>query len=168
MLEYLSRYFRITAVYYNPNITPLNEYELRANELRRLIESMPLENPVSLLVPDYAPDSFHEIAKGHENDREGGERCTACYRLRLEEAAKIAAEDGFDYFTTTLSISPLKNAAKLNTIGGELATKYGVAYLYSDFKKKDGYKRSCLLSEQYGLYRQNYCGCIYSKRDSSV
>ena len=168
VLEYLSRYFRITALYYNPNITPLNEYELRANELRRLIESMPLENPVSLLVPDYAPDSFREIAKGHENDREGGERCTACYRLRLEEAAKIAAEGGFDYFTTTLSISPLKNAAKLNTIGGELATKYGVAYLYSDFKKKDGYKRSCLLSEQYGLYRQNYCGCIYSKRDSSV
>lgn len=168
VLEYLSQYFHITVLYYNPNISPKSEYELRADEQKRLIEKMPLPRPVSLIVADYSTERFDAIAKGHENDHEGGERCVACYRLRLEETARIAAEGGYDYFTTTLSISPLKNAAKLNAIGGELSTQYGVPYLYSDFKKKEGYKRSCQLSVEYDLYRQNYCGCIYSKRNIPV
>ena len=166
VLEYLSRYFAITVLYYNPNISPADEFVRRAEEQRRLIEEMPLIHPASLIVGDYAPEHFTKIAKGRENDPEGGERCFACYRLRLEEAARAAAEGGFDYFTTTLSISPLKNAAKLNEIGKELADKYGVAYLFSDFKKREGYKRSCQLSTEYSLYRQNYCGCAYSKRDA--
>ena len=166
VLEYLSRYFAITVLYYNPNISPAEEFTYRAEEQQRLIDEMPHHHPVSLIVGDYTPERFSEIAKGHENDPEGGERCFACYRLRLEEAARTAKDGGFDYFTTTLSISPLKNAAKLNEIGKELAVEYGVSYLFSDFKKREGYKRSCQLSAEYGLYRQDYCGCIYSKRDA--
>ncbi len=166
VLEYLSRYFAITVLYYNPNISPAEEFTYRAEEQQRLIDEMPHHHPVSLIVGDYTPERFSEIAKGHENDPEGGERCIACYRLRLEEAARTAKDGGFDYFTTTLSISPLKNAAKLNEIGKELAVEYGVSYLFSDFKKREGYKRSCQLSAEYGLYRQDYCGCIYSKRDA--
>lgn len=166
VLEYLSRYFAITVLYYNPNISPAEEFARRAEEQQRLIGEMPHHHPVSLIVGDYAPERFGEIAKGHENDPEGGERCFACYRLRLEEAARAAKGGGFDYFTTTLSISPLKNAAMLNEIGKELADEYGVSYLFSDFKKREGYKRSCQLSAEYGLYRQDYCGCIYSKRDA--
>ncbi len=167
VLEFLSRYFAITVLYYNPNISPADEFIRRAEEQRRLIDEMPHHHPVSLIIGDYAPERFAEIAKGHENDPEGGERCFACYRMRLEEAARAAVEGGFDYFTTTLSISPLKNAAKLNEIGKELADKYDVAYLFSDFKKREGYKRSCQLSNEYGLYRQDYCGCAYSKRDAA-
>lgn len=166
VLEYLSRYFAITVLYYNPNISPTPEFEHRAAEQIRLIKEMPLLNPVECVVGRYDPTEFTAIAKGHENDPEGGERCTACYRLRLEETAKIAREGGFDYFTTTLSISPLKDAQRLNSIGGELAERYGVPYLFSDFKKREGYKRSIQLSADYGLYRQDYCGCAYSKRDA--
>lgn len=167
VLEYLSRYFAITVLYYNPNISPVEEFSHRAEEQRRLINEIPHHHPISLIVGNYTPDKFVAIAKGHEGDPEGGERCFACYRLRLEEAARAAADGGFDYFTTTLSISPLKNAAKLNEIGKELSARYGVAYLFSDFKKREGYKRSCQLSAEYGLYRQDYCGCVYSKRDAA-
>lgn len=168
VLEYLSRYFAITVLYYNPNISPAEEFIRRAKEQQRLIDEMAHHHPVSLIVGDYTPERFNEIAKGHENDPEGSERCFNCYRLRLEEAARSAADGGFDYFTTTLSISPLKNAAKLNELGKELADKYGVSYLFSDFKKREGYKRSCQLSAEYELYRQDYCGCIYSKRDAAL
>ncbi len=163
VLEYLNRFFHITAFYYNPNISPAEEYGHRLDELRRLTEEMPLTNPVEVVGGAYEPEKFRAVAKGHEQDPEGGERCFACYRLRLEESVRLAKEQGFDYFTTTLSISPLKNAEKLNAIGKELSEQYGVPYLYSDFKKKEGYKRSCALSAMYHLYRQDYCGCVYSK-----
>lgn len=168
VLEYLSRYFSITVLYYNPNISPVEEFTRRADEQRRLIEEMPHQHPISLTVGNYEPELFTKLAKGHENDPEGGERCFACYHLRLEEAARAAKNGSFDYFTTTLSISPLKNAAKLNEIGKQLADEYGIPYLFSDFKKREGYKRSCQLSAEYGLYRQDYCGCIYSKRDAAL
>mgnify|MGYP003314255617 CR=1 FL=1 len=164
VLEYLTHYFDITAFYYNPNINPAEEYEHRVEELERLIRQMPLFRPVTVQRGNYEPERFAAIAAGHENDPEGGERCFACYRLRLTEAAEVARTGGFDYFTTTLSISPLKSAVKLNEIGRELSAAYGVPYLYSDFKKKEGYKRSCALSAEYHLYRQNYCGCVYSKK----
>ncbi len=163
VLEYLSQYFEITVLYYNPNIFPAEEYQKRSEEQQKLIASMPGKHPVSLQVIPYCPERFYEIAKGLEKESEGGERCFRCYRLRLEETARLAAEGGYDYFATTLTISPLKNARKLNEIGEELAGIYQVAHLPSDFKKKNGYKRSVELSEQYGLYRQNYCGCVFSK-----
>lgn len=166
VLEYLSQYFDITVLYYNPNISPAAEFEKRAAEQERLVASIPTLHPVAFLCGHYDPSEFTAISKGLEDLPEGGERCTKCYRLRLEETAKLAKELGYDYFTTTLSISPLKDAERLNTIGGELAEQYGVAYLYSDFKKKEGYKRSIQLSADYTLYRQDYCGCIYSKRDA--
>lgn len=167
-LEYLAEYFDIVDFYYNPNIAPKDEHDKRAFELKRLIERMSADNGavIEFIEGRYEPEKFYEICKGLENVREGGERCFKCYRLRMEEAAKLAAEIGADYFTTTLSISPLKNAAKINEIGRELAGIYGVEHLPSDFKKKNGYKRSVELSAQYNLYRQNYCGCIYSKADS--
>lgn len=163
VLEYLDNFFDITVFYYNPNISPLSEYEKRISELRRLISEMPLSHKINFIGGTYEPEKFDNIAKGLENVPEGGERCFKCYRLRMEEAAKIAAEKGFDYFTTTLSISPHKNAEMLNEIGVELEKEYNIKYLYSDFKKKNGYKRSIELSREYNLYRQNYCGCIYSK-----
>lgn len=163
VLEYLSRYFSISILYYNPNISPEIEYEKRKAELERLIESMPLEHPVSLLPCEYSGEDFQKIAKGLENVPEGGERCMHCFRLRLGRAAEEAKRLNFDYFTTTLSISPLKNAAALNRIGEEVGQAAGVRHLPADFKKKDGYKRSLELSREYNLYRQNYCGCIYSK-----
>ncbi len=168
VLEYLSQYFYITVLYYNPNISPAAEYERRLAEQQSLIAAQPHALPVSFLAGEYEPQRFFELAKGLESLPEGGERCFRCYRLRLEEAAKTAAAIGADYFTTTLSISPHKNAAVLNAIGKELAAQYKVAYLCSDFKKKNGYRRSCQLSEQYGLYRQDYCGCIYSKQESEA
>lgn len=163
VLEYLSSYFHITVLYYNPNIYPPEEYSSRAAEQKRLTEQLPGKYPIQFVEGRYLPEEFYAVAKGHELDKEGEERCFACYRLRLEEAAKYAKEAEFDYFTTTLSISPLKNAAKLNEIGAQLAKEYGTAYLFSDFKKKEGYKRSIQLSQEYELYRQNYCGCVYSK-----
>lgn len=165
VLEYLSNYFEITIFYYNPNIFPENEYIKRILEQQTLISDMPTKHPVSFLAGHYDRERFFQIAEGLEHLKEGGERCFKCYELRLEEAARIAKEGSFDYFTTTLSISPLKNADKLNEIGNKLADKYGVTYLQSDFKKKNGYKRSIELSSQYGLYRQDYCGCEYSYRD---
>ncbi len=163
VLEYLSAYFDITVFFFNPNISPESEYEFRKNELSRLIGEMPLPHGIDILFGRYDPNEFYEMAKGLEELPEGGERCKGCYRLRLSETAAVAKARGFDYFTTTLSISPYKNAEWLNTIGAEVGADAGVKYLFSDFKKKNGYKRSCELSEQYGLYRQNYCGCEFSK-----
>ncbi len=162
-LEYLSQYFKITVFYYNPNIYPEKEYSHRVDEIKRLISEMKFENEVDFIEGSFDPDKFYSLVKGLEDCKEGYERCFLCYRLRLEETAKHAKEKGFDYFTTTLSISPLKNAAKINEIGEELAEIYGVAHLPSDFKKKNGYKRSIELSKEYSLYRQNYCGCVFSK-----
>ena len=163
VLEYLSEYFKITVFFYNPNIDPESEYTKRILELQRLIASMNLKHPVSFIAGQYDSERFYEMAKGLETVKEGGERCFKCYELRLREAAEIAKEGEFEYFTTTLSISPHKNAQKLNEIGQRLGEEYGVEYLLSDFKKKNGYKRSIELSEEYGLYRQNYCGCVFSK-----
>ena len=163
VLEYLSEYFSITDFYYNPNIEPEEEYHKRSAELQRLIGSMKMTHPVAFVEGDYDPQIFHEMAKGMEDIPEGGERCFRCYELRMREAAKRAAEGGFDYFTTTLSISPLKNAQKINEIGERLAAEYGVRHLPSDFKKKNGYLRSIKLSKEYDLYRQDYCGCVFSK-----
>ena len=163
VLEYLTNYFDITVLYYNPKITPAAEYDKRVTELKRLIAEAPYPHPVRLMEGRYDSNEFFAIAKGLEDLPEGGERCFRCYTLRLEESARIAAEGHYDYFTTTLSVSPYKNADKLNAIGRELSERYGVSYLYSDFKKKNGYKRSIELSTQYGLYRQDYCGCVYSK-----
>ena len=151
VLEYLSQYFSITVFYYNPNIFPEEEYEKRVEEQRRLIGELPAKHPVHLLVGDYQPQRFFDAVRGWEKEPEGGERCFRCYRLRLGEAARLAAEGGYDYFTTTLTISPLKNARKLNEIGEELESIYGVKHLPSDFKKKNGYKRSVELSARYGL-----------------
>ena len=165
VLEYLSNYFEITVFYYNPNIFPENEYTKRILEQQMLIDDMKMKYPVSFLAGNYDRDRFFEMAAGLEHLREGGERCFKCYELRLEEAAKVARDGGFDYFTTTLSISPMKNAEKLNEIGTKIGKKYDVSYLQSDFKKKNGYKRSIELSKTYGLYRQDYCGCEFSFRD---
>ncbi len=168
VLEYLSEYFKITLLFYNPNITPVTEYEKRYCELERLVKEMPLANIPMLINAEYEPEKFFSIAKGMENLPEGCERCFVCYRLRLEKAAQYAAVNKFDYFTTTLSISPHKNATELNKIGSELAAKYDVPYLYADFKKNNGYKRSIELSKIYGLYRQNYCGCVFSQRNVNM
>lgn len=163
VLEYLSRYFAITVLYYNPNIYPPDEYRLRAEEERQLIARMPFVHPVTMKEGTYDPQLFYEAARGLEGEPEGGKRCEACYELRLKEAAREAKAGGYDFFTTTLSISPLKPAGKLNQIGERVAEEYGTVYLPSDFKKRDGYKRSIELSREYGLYRQNYCGCVYSR-----
>lgn len=165
VLEYLSRYFEITVFFYNPNISPSEEYEKRVEEIRRMIGKMEFVHPVKLVEGEYDPQVFFQMAKGMEHIPEGGERCFGCYRLRMEEAARLAKEGNYDYFTTTLSISPLKNAQKINEIGEELAEIYQVSHLPSDFKKKNGYKRSIELSGEYELYRQDYCGCVFSKRE---
>ena len=165
VLEYLSEYFEITVFFYNPNISLEEEYRKRVEEIKRLVREMKFAHSVHIEEGNYDPQVFYEMAKGMEKLPEGGERCFKCYRLRMEEAAKAARDGGYDYFTTTLSISPLKNAQKINEIGEELAETYGVAHLPSDFKKKNGYKRSIELSHEYDLYRQNYCGCVFSKRE---
>ncbi|MGN1194519.1 MAG: epoxyqueuosine reductase QueH [Acutalibacteraceae bacterium] len=162
-LEYLSDYFKITVFYYNPNISPESEYVHRVAEEKRLISSLNVKNKIDFIEGEFNPTDFYEAVKGLEDVKEGGERCFKCYRLRLEQTAKLAQKLGFDYFTTTLTISPLKNAEKINEIGEELSEKYGVMHLPSDFKKKDGYKRSIELSKQFLLYRQDYCGCAFSK-----
>ena len=168
VLEYLSRYFKITVFYYNPNIYPEEEFYKRRSEQERFISQLPAKNPISFIGTEHMSEEFYKAVKGLEHIREGGERCFACYRLRLEESAIAARDMGADYFTTTLSISPMKNAQKLNEIGGELGEKYGVKYLFSDFKKKNGYKRSTELSREYGIYRQNYCGCVFSLRERKI
>lgn len=162
-LEYLSEFFEITVVYYNPNIFPEEEYEFRAAEQERFINSFKSKYPIKFVKAPYTPSVFYDIAKGLEKEPEGGERCTKCYKLRLEYTARLARDMNMDYFTTTLSISPLKDAHRLNSIGLELEEIYKVPYLVSDFKKKNGYKRSIELSKEYEMYRQNFCGCIYSK-----
>ncbi len=162
-MEYLTKYFDITLLFYNPNMDSIDEYEKRENELKRLVREAGF--PVKVIIDDYDGNIYDEAVKGMEDIPEGGKRCFVCYELRLERAASYAAEGGFDYFTTTLSISPYKNAEKINEIGERLAKKYGVAHLPSDFKKKNGYKRSIELSKEYDLYRQDYCGCVYSKRE---
>lgn len=165
VLEYLSDYFYITVLYYNPNIYPEDEYYHRAAEQKRFVKEFPTKYPVTFVEGNFEPERFYETVKGYENIREGGERCFRCYELRLREAAEYAKKLNCDYFTTTLSISPMKNAVKLNEIGGRLAEEYGIPYLYSDFKKRDGYKRSTVISAEYGMYRQDYCGCVFSKRE---
>lgn len=188
VLEYLRPFFRITVFYFNPNITEKEEYDRRAEEQKRLIavynrqleawekeregqndrrsgEAATEAYPIEVAEGDYDRELFFRKIKGLESCREGGERCFACYELRLEETARRAKEAGADYFTTTLTISPLKNAGKINEIGETLSGRYGVAFLPSDFKKKDGYKRSVELSKEHGLYRQDYCGCVFSKRE---
>ena len=166
-LEYLSEYFKITVFYYNPNIYPESEYALRTEEQKRLIKELKVKNEISFLEIGFNPEEFYSAVKGLEKEKEGGERCFVCYRLRLSKTAEEAKKRGFDYFTTTLSISPLKNAEKLNEIAEDEGIKNGIKHLPSDFKKKNGYKRSTELSRQYGLYRQDYCGCVYSVRDKN-
>lgn len=163
VLEKLLNYFDITILYYNPNIYPNEEYIKRLNTQNEIIAKMKAK--VNLLELGHKEEDFKKIAKGLEKEKEGGARCTKCYYLRLEETAKLAKDNNYDYFCTTLSVSPHKNSEKLNQIGKMLEEKYKVKYLYSDFKKKDGYKRSIELAKKYGLYRQDYCGCEYSKKE---
>lgn len=165
VLEYLSKYFEIDVLFYNPNISTTEEYNHRAEELIRFINEMEFQHSVKPIIANYDSKEFYEYVKGYEKAKEGGERCFKCYRLRLEFSGKYAKDNGYDYFTTTLSISPLKNAQKLNEIGKEISEKYNIDYLFSDFKKKNGYKRSIELSKEHNLYRQNFCGCVFSKRD---
>lgn len=163
VLEYLSRYFKITLFYYNPNISPESEYRYRVSEVKRLVAEMLPDSDITVVEGRYDPERFAQAVRGLEREPEGGKRCRACFRLRLEEAARQAQALGCEFFTTTLSISPLKNARALNEIGEELAPIYQTRYLVSDFKKREGYKRSIQLSAEYHLYRQDYCGCVYSK-----
>lgn len=167
VLEYLDKYFAVTLFFYNPNIAPESEFDFRLEELKRLVVEMKLQN-INIVTPQYDPKEFEDMAEGLHDIPEGGARCKKCYRLRLRAAVEYAAENHFDYVTTTLSVSPHKNADWLNEIGMELAESCGTKYLCSDFKKKEGYKRSIELSRQYNLYRQNYCGCIYSKKQSEM
>ena len=164
VLEYLRRYFEITVFYYNPNISMEAEYQKRVEKQINAYNQLPDSGyPIAVIEGDYEPEVFYVAAKGLEQCPEGGERCFACYELRLGKTAALAKKQAYDYFATTLTISPLKNAAKLNEIGERLAERYQISWLPSDFKKKNGYKRSIELSAEYGLYRQNYCGCVYSK-----
>lgn len=163
VLEYLSQIFKITILYYNPNIYPKAEYQRRLEEQKNFINVFPVKNKVSFIENEYNEAEFLEAIRGNEKDKEGGNRCFICYELRLRKTAQIAKDNGFEYFTTTLSISPHKNSQKLNEIGKELSEEFKVKYLYSDFKKKEGFKRSLVLSDKYNLYRQDYCGCRFSK-----
>ena len=166
-LEYLSQYFRITVFCYNPNIFPEEEYSHRVAEIKRLISECDYINEVSVIEGEFNPVEFYSAVKGMEKEAEGGIRCFECYELRLRKTAELAKEKGFDFFTTTLTISPLKNAEKINEIGEALAEEYGVTHLPSDFKKRNGFKRSTELSKEHNLYRQNYCGCVYSMRNQN-
>ncbi|MCH4890732.1 epoxyqueuosine reductase QueH [Acidaminobacter sp. JC074] len=161
VLEYLQDYFEITVMFYNPNMIDEEEFEKRYNEQVKINAAM--REDIKLVKVPYEPQTFYQAVKGLEDIPEGGERCRACFELRLNEAAIYASDHGMDFFTTTLSISPLKNASTLNELGQKIGDKYGVNYLLSDFKKKNGYKRSVELSKENDLYRQEYCGCIYSK-----
>ena len=168
-LEYLSQYFDVTVFYYNPNITEESEYQKRAAEQLRLIRAMNERQHTTISYAEgvYEPEEYLAMVRGLEQEPEGAGRCERCFRLRLTKTAEYASDNGFDYFTTTLTISPLKNAHLLNALGEEIGEKTGVAFLPSDFKKKEGYKRSIELSKEYDLYRQNYCGCIFSKREET-
>ena len=166
VLEYLSRYFRITVLYYNPNIWPASEFDLRAETQKNLLAAARYDNPVDIIIPEYDHGEFSAVSAGLEGEPEGGARCLRCFELRLGKTAELASKGGYDYFSTTLSVSPHKDAVALNRIGLEAAARCGVPYLCSDFKKRDGYKRSIELSAKYGLYRQDYCGCEFSLRSS--
>ncbi|MBE6825164.1 MAG: epoxyqueuosine reductase QueH [Ruminococcaceae bacterium] len=163
VLEYLSEHFEIYLLYYNPNITEKSEYDYRYSELERLVSQMPLKGKVNIVECEYDPQRYLEKVKGLENEPERGSRCSVCFDMRLSYTAKYALEYGCDYFATTLTISPLKNSSIINSIGEEVSKKSGAKYLPTDFKKKNGYKRSIELSNEYNLYRQNYCGCVFSK-----
>lgn len=163
VISYLTKYFDITVLYYNPNIFPYDEYLKRKEEQIKLINEIDKINSVDIMDCDYDNDRYDALINGLEREPERGKRCKVCYWMRMEKTAEIAANNNFDYFCTTLSVSPYKNAMWINEIGEKLQEKYNIKWLYSDFKKKDGYKSSILLSNKYNLYRQNYCGCIYSK-----
>ena len=165
VIEYLSKYFDITVLYYNPNISPIEEYEYRKKEQIRLINEMKTIHLVNFLDCDYDGEKFEYTIKGLENEPERGKRCSRCYYLRLEKTAIIAKKNNYDFFTTTLTVSPYKDSNRINNMGRLLSKRYNIDFLYSDFKKKNGYKRSIELAKEYNLYRQNYCGCIYSKRE---
>ncbi len=165
VIDTLTKYFDITILYYNPNIEPYEEYLKRKEEEIRFVGEYPSKNKLTIMDCDHENDKYHEIIKGLEQEREGGARCIKCYHLRLDKTAQLASENNFDYFATTLTVSPLKNSEKLNKIGEHLSEVYNIKYLYSDFKKKEGYKHSIELSKEYDLYRQDYCGCIYSKEE---
>lgn len=168
VLEYLVKFFDITLFYHNPNIYPKDEFTRRKEELERLITYIDTPNKLDLVVPEYDENEFFFVSKGLENEKEGGSRCEKCFILRLGRTYEYAEKNGFDYFATTLTVSPLKNAELINRIGETLAKGGGTKWLYSDFKKKGGYLRSCELSKQYGLYRQNFCGCVYSKAQADA
>ena len=165
VIDYLKDYFSITILYYNPNIEPKTEYEKRKQEQIKLIKEFNNKD-INILDIDYDNESYRSVIKGHEKDLEGGERCHICYELRLSKTAKMAKELGYDYFCTTLTVSPYKNSYVINEIGEKLQKEFLIQWLYSDFKKKDGYKKSIELSKKYNLYRQNYCGCLFSKEGS--
>ncbi len=167
-IEYLSNYFNITVFYYNPNIYPEEEYYTRVKEQERFINEFPAKHKVSFIEGDYDTKSFYEIAKGLEQEPEKGLRCHKCYDMRLRRTAQVAKEKGFDFFTTTLTISPMKDSQVLNEIGLKLSEEIGINWLKSDFKKKEGYKRSTELAREYDMYRQDYCGCVYSYRDRQL
>ncbi len=162
VIDYLHDYFNITIFYYNPNIYPQEEYEKRKEEQIRFIKNY---SDVSFMDCDYDNDLYNDIVSGLEDEPERGKRCTKCFELRLGKTADMAKENNFDYFCSTLTVSPYKNSKLINEIGNDLSLKYGIKWLYSDFKKNDGYKKSIMFSREYNLYRQDYCGCIYSKRD---
>ena len=164
VIDYLSNYFNITVIYYNPNIFPFSEYIRRKEEQIRLINDMNVKYKVNIIDCDYDNDLYEEAIKGLEFEPERGNRCTICFKMRLEKTVKFAKEGNFDYFATTLTLSPYKNAKLINKIGLDLEQQYGIKYLASDFKKRDGYKKSIELSKLYNLYRQDYCGCKYSKK----
>lgn len=163
VISYLTNYFDITILYYNPNIYPYDEYLKRKQEQIKLINEIDCSNNLDIMDCDYDNDLYEKCIIGLENEPERGNRCMVCYNLRMEKTAKMAKEYNYDYFCTTLSVSPYKNSEWINKIGEKLQNKYNINWLYSDFKKKDGYKQSILLSKKYNLYRQDYCGCIYSK-----
>ena len=165
VLERLANFFKITIFYYNPNITNKDEYHKRVLEVKKFISEFKTKYPISFIEGKYDPASFFAISKGLENEPERGRRCYKCYKLRLEETARVASSLGYRNFCTTLTLSPYKNSNWLNEIGSELDKKYESNYLYSDFKKKNGYKRSIELSHEYNLYRQDYCGCIFSFKE---
>lgn len=167
VLEYLYSHFDITILYYNPNITEEAEYSYRLSELERYVAERGMTE-ISFMQADYDPAAFFRLVKGREADREGGERCRLCFRERLGYTARKATEGGFDYFATTLTVSPLKNTEAVNAAGERAGEEYGAKYLPSDFKKKEGYKRSIELSRQYSLYRQNFCGCVFSRREAEL
>ena len=165
VLSVLSPHFKITILYYNPNIEPFAEYEKRKNEQKSFIERFNSPNPIDIIDCDYDNEEFKKMSQGLETEKEGGPRCFKCYELRLRKTAEIAKSNNYDYFCTTLTVSPFKNSQKLNEIGAMLEEEYQIPYLYSDFKKNNGYHHSIELSKEYNLYRQDYCGCIYSQKE---